>query len=330
MDAAGQTGSVSLSTLAHSLRSQLNLRRGHVIDAAADARICADLTLADTPAPGTSYARAHLADALMERAEHDEAERVLDDAHPRERAGENPYHLFSRGRHRLDRGDPAAALRHFIACGRVLADRGGVDTPTMFPWRSHAAQALVQLGDRQGARGLAEDELALATEGRVAGAIGRAQTTLGLIERGDGGLERLHSAVEILADSPRLLVRICALIELGAMTRRSGQRTRARGPLKAALDMAHRHGAIALAERAREELVVAGGRPRRAAATGLAALTPSEHRVAQLVGRGHTNREIADMLFVSPRTIATHLTHIYQKLGHTDRDELTAFLADRR
>jgi len=48
-----------------------------------------------------------------------------------------------------------------------------------------------------------------------------------------------------------------------------------------------------------------------------------------VVGRGHTNREIADMLFVSPRAIAAHLTHIYQKLGHTDRDELTAFLADR-
>lgn len=141
-------------------------------------------------------------------------------------------------------------------------------------------------------------------------------------------MERLHTAVDILADSPRLLTRIRSLIELGALTRRNGQRKTAQEPLKAALDLAHLHGAIALAERARDELVVAGGRPRRAALTGLAALTPSEYRVAQLVGRGHSNREIADMLFVSPRTVSTHLTHIYQKLGHAGREELSAFLRE--
>lgn len=173
MHAAAHTGSVSLSTLAHSLRSQLNLRRGCVSDAAADARICADLVLSDTPAPGTSYARAHLADALLERAEYEEVERLLADPDPREHADENPYYLFSRGMHRLACGDSTSAVETLFACGRVLAERGGVDTPTMFPWRSSAAQALLQLGDRRRARHLAAEELALATEGRVAGAIDR-------------------------------------------------------------------------------------------------------------------------------------------------------------
>lgn len=329
LDAAGQTGSVSLTMLAHSLRSQLDLRRGHVADATADARICAELTLADAPAPGTPYARAHLADALLERAELDEADRVLSDPHPSERAYGNPSYLFARGQLRLACGDPAAALEDLLASGRTLTERGGADTPTMFPWRSHAARALVQLDDRRRARNLADQELAHAIAGQVAGAIGHAQATVGLIEGGDRGQERLRTAVEMLEESPRVLMRIRAMIELGAMVRRCGEPTRAREPLKAALDLAHRHGAIALEERAREELVVAGGRPRRAALTGLAALTPSEHRVAQLVGRGHSNREIADRLFVSPRTVSTHLTHIYQKLGHAGRDELTAFLADQ-
>ncbi|MBW3561353.1 MAG: LuxR C-terminal-related transcriptional regulator [Actinobacteria bacterium] len=324
--AAGGSGSVSLELTGRALRSELNLRRGRVADAAVDAQTYADLRLAEPPSDRTPYARAHLANVLIERAELDEAERVLADPDPREHAGNNPFYLDSRGRLCLARGDAAAALDNLLACGRALADRGGVDTPTMFAWRSHAARALIRLGERTRARELAEQELTLATRGQVAGAIGEALTTLALIDSGDDGLDRLRRALEVLADSPRVLVRIRALIELGAMIRRAGRPKDAREPLRAALDLAHHRGAIALAEQAREELVVSGARPRRAATTGLAALTPSEGRVAQLVARGYSNRQIADTLFVSPRTVATHLTHIYQKLRCEGRDELTTFL----
>lgn len=328
VDEARQTGAASLAVLAHALRSRLNLRRGRVPDAAADARVYADLILAEPPSEGIPFARSHLANASLELSELDEAERVLADPSPRERAGDNPYYLDSRGRLCLATGDPAAALENFLACGRVLALRGGVDTPTMFPWRSQAALALVQLGKGERARQLADEELDLATAGGVVGAIGDAMVTVALLEGGDAGLDRIRAAVDLLEDSPRVLIRIRALIELGAMLRRNRQPTQARRPLSSALDMAHHHGATALAERAWEELVVAGGRPRRPALTGLAALTPSERRVAQLVGNGFTNRQVADALFVSPRTVAAHLTHIYQKLGHAGRDELRAYLAE--
>jgi DNA-binding CsgD family transcriptional regulator len=325
MEAAGQAGSVSRSALLHGLRSQLNLRRGLVPDAEADARICADLAFAEERSERTPFARAHLADALLERGEWTEAENVLAGPHPSERADLNPYYLNSRGWSCLALNDPAAALENFLACGRALSRRGGVDTPTMFPWRSHAARALLRLGDHQQARDLAVEELKLAEKGQIRGAIAEARTTLGVIEGGSAGEQHIRSALEILGDSPRMLTRIRVLTELGSMIRRQGRPKDARPFLRSALDLAHRHGALARAEQARDELTVAGAKPRRAALTGVDALTPSERRVVEMVGMGLSNREIADTLFVSPRTVSTHLTHIYQKLSPENRDELRTF-----
>ncbi|HZD71245.1 MAG TPA: AAA family ATPase [Actinomycetes bacterium] len=326
--AAQDRGSLTLSALAHGWRSVLNLRRGAVPDAEADARISYELIAGAAPSGRTPFARAKLADALMVRGELEEAKRVLADPEPAERAEENPFYLDSRGRLRFAQGDPPAALEDLLDCGQALARRGGVDVPAMFPWRSQAALALLRMGDHRRAQGLATEELTLATKGQVPGAIAEALIAIGLIEGGDDGIHRLHSALETLEDSPRVLTRIHALTELGSMLRRNRQLRAARGFLASALDLAYRHGATALADRAREELTIAGGRPRRAAKTGLDALTPSERRVAQLVAQGLTNRQIASSLFVSSRTVATHLTHIYQKLGMANRAELSTLLAD--
>ncbi|MCW3067008.1 MAG: transcriptional regulator, LuxR family, partial [Solirubrobacterales bacterium] len=88
----------------------------------------------------------------------------------------------------------------------------------------------------------------------------------------------------------------------------------------------HRHGGLALAERARKELVVAGARPRRDALRGRDALTPSELRVAEMAAEGQTNREIAQALFVTQRTVEVHLTSAYGKLGISSRRDLPAAL----
>ena len=77
-----------------------------------------------------------------------------------------------------------------------------------------------------------------------------------------------------------------------------------------------------LARRARHELQSAGARPRRTALSGVEALTPAEHRVAILAADGLTNREIAEQLYVTQRTVETHLTHAFQKLDITSRSEL--------
>jgi DNA-binding CsgD family transcriptional regulator len=119
------------------------------------------------------------------------------------------------------------------------------------------------------------------------------------------------------------------LAELGAALRRR-KRTREAAPaLQEALDLADRCGAVPIAERAREELRIAtGAKPRRARRSGPDALTPSELRVCQLAARGHTNRDIAQTLFVSLRTVETHLTHAYQKLDIGSRQQLAAALGE--
>ena len=104
------------------------------------------------------------------------------------------------------------------------------------------------------------------------------------------------------------------LVDLGAALRRRGRTEAAREPLREALHLADRDGAVRLAERARAELRAAGARPRRAALTGRDALTPAERRVAALAAEGRTNRQIAQELFVTQRTVETHLTHTFAKL----------------
>jgi DNA-binding CsgD family transcriptional regulator len=113
-----------------------------------------------------------------------------------------------------------------------------------------------------------------------------------------------------------------ALTELGAALRRAGSRAEARDHLRMALDIAHRCGGAVVEHQARQELLAAGARPRTSALTGFDALTPSERRVAELAATGGTNREIAQALFVTPRTVEGHLTNVYAKLGVGSREEL--------
>ena len=81
-----------------------------------------------------------------------------------------------------------------------------------------------------------------------------------------------------------------------------------------------------LEERALQELLAAGARPRRAPASGRAALTPSELRVAELAAAGHTNRDIAQRLFVTQKTVEAHLARTFRKLGIESRAQLAAAL----
>jgi DNA-binding NarL/FixJ family response regulator len=150
---------------------------------------------------------------------------------------------------------------------------------------------------------------------------------LGLVEGGKAGLGLLREAVEVLAGSEARLEHVRALVDLGAALRRANQRTEARGRLREGVDLARKVGALGLAERAYEEIAATGARPQKFLQTGLDALTASERRVAQLAADGMSNREIAQTLFVTIKTVEVHLSHAYRKLEITSRVQLTKALS---
>jgi DNA-binding NarL/FixJ family response regulator len=122
-------------------------------------------------------------------------------------------------------------------------------------------------------------------------------------------------------------------LELGRALTRLGRRVQARGPLQLALADADRVGATLLADAARRDLVATGLRPRRAQTEGLASLTPRQRQVCELAASGTANRVIAQQLFLSIKTVETHLAAAYEKLGVETREALVSALhppADQR
>jgi DNA-binding NarL/FixJ family response regulator len=99
------------------------------------------------------------------------------------------------------------------------------------------------------------------------------------------------------------------------------------GLVERGLELAEVCGARPLAEQASTELYATGSRPRAAALRGPGALTAGERRVATLAAGGHTNRDIAQELFVTPKTVELHLSNAYRKLEIRSRRQLAAAMA---
>ena len=106
---------------------------------------------------------------------------------------------------------------------------------------------------------------------------------------------------------------------LGGWLRETGQEAAARPHLQVAVRLFERLGAQPWRERAREELERAGDHPDAVVNEALALLTPQETRIAVLASEGRSNNDIAAELFLSPRTVASHLYRIFPKLDVTSR-----------
>jgi DNA-binding CsgD family transcriptional regulator len=152
--------------------------------------------------------------------------------------------------------------------------------------------------------------------------VGVALRTLGLVEGGASGLKLLQEAAAVLDGSQWRLEHAKALVELGAALRRANKRSEAREQLRLGLELAHKLGASGLEERAQTELAATGARPRRLMLSGLESLTPSERRVAEMAAENMTNKDIAQALFVTPKTVEVHLSSVYRKLEISSRAQL--------
>lgn len=273
--------------------------------------------------------RAIAAEMLMERGDRAGAEEVLAPAvavDPRLPGTLGWLWLpYGRARLAIGAGDWGAVLEQALETGeRLLAIQA--PSPDYLPWRSLAARAAARLGEAEQALSLAEEELELARSIGSPRATGVALAALGVIRGAEDSLQLLGEAVEVLDATEAELEPARARLELGVALHHARRRREARRPLEEALGTARRLGSTLLAERALGELRAAGGRPRRLALSGVESLTPSERRVAEMAARGMSNREIAEALFVTRRTVETHLSHVYGKLEIGSREQLPAAL----
>ena len=322
-------GSIPAEAFVTAHRAWASWRRGSVARAEADARTGLELLIAHDIALGRQFALAGLIAALVERGELDEAESALrDGGHD----GTIPPGMASnslleaRGMLRLAQGRARDAVWDLSEFGKN-DELFGAASPLASRWRSRAALAHLADGDGDAARDLASEDLARARRWGAASGIGVSLHALGLAEGGENGLERLTEAVRALESSPACLEHARALTDLGAALRRANRRAAARQALHDGLQIAERCGARVVAEQARTELRAAGGRSSNRYGSGVEQLTASEQRVAELAAQGLSNPEIAQTLFVTRKTIETHLGHVYAKLGISGRGELHLALA---
>src|SRR4029077_8244070 len=181
-----------------------------------------------------------------------------------------------------------------------------IHNPAFRPWRSNAAAALHVLGRDDEARETAFAELELARRWGAPRSVGIALRGLGLVAAAAEREPLLREAVEVLAVSPSRLEHARALVDLGAALRRGKQRSEAREILRQGVELAQRCGATPLVERANEELAATGARPRKVLVSGFESLTASERRVAQLAAEELSNKDIAQALFVTVKTVEVH------------------------
>ncbi|MGH3109976.1 MAG: ATP-binding protein [Gaiellaceae bacterium] len=298
-------------------------RNGRIDDALADAESAVS-GYRDGWLAGVPGSHAYLSQAYLERGELERAGSALE--LPEDEAawsGSIFMVLFweARGRLRLAQGEAEDARSDFLRAGE-LAERGGLENPAVVPWRARAAVAARALGDDGEAIELAEEDLRRARSTGTPWGLGVCLHARGLAEAGVGAIEWLEQALEVLAGSPNRLEHARVLVDLGAALRRAGHRREARERLRSGLDLARACGALGLVVRAEQELLTAGARRVERELSGVNALTPSERRVCRMAAEGLSNKEIAAALFVTLRTVETHLTHSYDKLGIASRSEL--------
>ncbi len=312
---------------ARAVGALLRAKQGSIAEAESDGRRAIEIG-AEAGLRIGLLATGPLVEALLARGAVEEADAViaaLDSEAVETTTFMAGWALMARARVRLAQGRLEEATADLRA---MLGRESGWHpwNPAMFPCRSILAEALWRLGEGEEARALAERELELAEHWGAPGTLAASLRTLGRLAADDAGLELLRRGVDLASASGARLEHARSLYELGAAIRRGGRRAEAREPLHEAMEIAHRCGATVLSERAREELVLTGSRPRRAVRTGVDALTPSERRVAGMAARGMTNREIAQELFVTVRTVQVHLTATYRKLEISSREEIAAAL----
>ena len=326
LDGARQEGHATRQGLIHGQRAVLALAQGALHDAQVEAET--GLLLVAEPHFTVLQLLAVAITVHIERGELDAAADLASRVEPAAVAEDHTYvpgFLVARGRLRIAQGRPDEGVADLLWCGRRLAAYG-----LLWPsdWRAEAAPALAGLGQDKQASRLAQEQVAMGRRVGAPGALGKSLRAAALVNGGDEGLDLLREAVAVLDRSAARLELAYALADLGRMLSRAGRRPEGRDRLRQAIKLARECGAVALAERATAELHAGPGRRARTELTGPNALTAAEWRVCRQAAAGQTNRELAQALFVTEKTIERHLSSAYQKLGIRSRFQLTTAIGE--
>jgi DNA-binding CsgD family transcriptional regulator len=307
-----------------------HVRRGELADAILDGT--EGLAAAERwgAAVGIPWCAANLARAQIEAGDLKGAERTLARVAPP--VGEVPDQigwdelLRTRAIMRRARGDPRACADLTLEAVHRFEPRSG----RWIGWRSQVAACLTALAEEpERAAALVGQDVRIAKATASAGGRGEVLRVAFMVLGDAAGEESLRDAVAVLEGSTAKLERAHALVELGAMLRRTGRRREAREPLRGGLELARTCGAAPLVERAEDELRASGASPRSVIRDGVGSLTTSERRVSQMAASGMSNKQIAQTLFVTVKTVETHLSRSYEKLDVTSRVRLAAALRSR-
>jgi DNA-binding CsgD family transcriptional regulator len=223
-------------------------------------------------------------------------------------------------------GEPTAAVERFGAAERAASAAGWVDPARRF-WRGDYAEALLTLGRSEDAVRVVDAWEAAGTRLGMEWVLAEAARCRGLVAAGRGDLDDARRLLEAAAAKHERVGdrfgRARSLLALGVVLRRARQKRASREAVEEATRIFEACLASGWADKARAELGRVGGRRREEG------LTAAERRVAALVAEGRTNREVAAALVLGERTVETHLTHIYAKLGIRSRTELARTLSSK-
>lgn len=215
-------------------------------------------------------------------------------------------------------GDYEAALEAALAAQH----RHQAGSYSIWAVHSELVEAAARSGRGEEATKALERMAALARAHPVPWAVAEWLRARALLDRGEDCETLYREAIELFSRTRVRVLYARARLTYGEWLRREHRRAEARVELRAAHDMLSAIGARAFAERAARELRATGEQPRRAGENTLGPLTSQERLIAQKVTAGATSKEVAAMLFLSPRTVDAHLRNVYRKLGISSRRQL--------
>jgi DNA-binding CsgD family transcriptional regulator len=320
LEGARHEGHATRQGLIHAQRAAIALARGALADAQVEAET--GLHLLEPPHFAVLHLLATAIVVHVERGELDVAAALADTGETLGLAEDRTYiaeFLIARARLRIAQGRVEEGVADLQWCGRRL---DALELVWPGEWRTFLAPALASLGEDQAAAKIAREQLAMARQVGAPAALGRSLRAAALALDGNEALALHQEAVATLEHGPARLDLAHALADLGAELNRSGRRREGRDAQREAIRLADECGAVALSQGARAALQAGPGRRARIELTGPSALTAAEWRVCSQAADGRTNREIAQALFVTEKTVERHLGSAYQKLRIRSRFQL--------